>query len=47
MTDYVLSDETRAKFKRVSTASLATALYKRGLRGQFVQGVLPVAPKER
>ena len=45
MTDYVLSDETRAKFKRVSTASLATALYKRGLRGQFVQGVLPVAPK--
>ena len=46
MTDYVLSDETRAKFKRVSTASLATALYKRGLRGQFVQGVLPVAPKE-
>ncbi|SFH62872.1 ribonuclease activity regulator RraA [Albimonas pacifica] len=46
MTDYVLSEETRAKFKRVSTASLATALFKRGLRGQFVQGVLPVAPKE-
>ncbi|WP_339948179.1 ribonuclease activity regulator RraA [uncultured Albimonas sp.] len=46
MTDYVLSDETRAKLKRVSTASLATALFKRGLRGQFIQGVLPVAPKD-
>lgn len=46
MTDYVLSDETRAKLKRVSTASLATALFKRGLRGQFIQGVTPVAPKD-
>lgn len=40
-----LSDETRAKLKKVSTASIATALYKRGLRNQFIQGVVPVAPK--
>ncbi|WP_265519967.1 ribonuclease activity regulator RraA [Nitratireductor luteus] len=46
MTDYPLSDETRAKFKKISTASIATALYKRGLRNQFIQGVRPVAPKD-
>jgi regulator of RNase E activity RraA len=45
MPDPTLSDTTRAKLKQVSTASLATALFKRGLRGQFVQGVLPVSPK--
>ncbi|EAU46174.1 ribonuclease activity regulator RraA [Salipiger bermudensis] len=45
MTDYVLSDETRAKYKRISTASIATQLYKRGLRNQFIQGVQPVAAK--
>lgn len=46
MADYILSDETRAKLKKVSTASVATALFKRGLRNQFVQGVVPVAPKD-
>ena len=46
MTDYVLSDEARSKFGKISTASIATALYKRGLRNQFIQGVVPVAPKE-
>lgn len=45
MTDYILSDETRDKLKKVSTASVATALYKRGLRGQFVQGVAPMEQK--
>ncbi len=45
MSDYILSEETRAKLKRVSTASVATALYKRGLRTQFIQGVAPVSPK--
>ena len=45
MTDYVLSAETRASLMRVSTASVATALYKRGLRNQFVQNVQPVAWK--
>lgn len=46
MTDYILSEDTRAKFKKVSTASVATALFKRGLRNQFIQGVTPVSPKE-
>jgi regulator of RNase E activity RraA len=45
MTDYVLSDETRNKLGKVSTASLMTALFKRGLRNQFIQGVSPVSPK--
>ena len=45
MNDYTLSEETRAKLKKVSTASVATALYKRGLRNQFIQGVSPVSPK--
>lgn len=46
MTEHTLSDETRARLKKVSTASIATALYKRGLRNQFIQGVVPVAPKD-
>jgi len=46
MSDYTLSDETRARLKKVSTASVATALYKRGLRNQFIQGVQPVAVKD-
>lgn len=45
MSDYILSDTTRATLKKVSTASVATALYKRGLRNQFIQGVRAVAPK--
>lgn len=45
MSDYVLGDETREKLKNVSTASLCTALFKRGLRNQFIQDVGPVAPK--
>jgi regulator of RNase E activity RraA len=46
MSKHNLSDETRAKLKKISTASIATALYKRGLRNQFIQGVVPVAPKQ-
>ncbi|WP_264210668.1 ribonuclease activity regulator RraA [Leisingera thetidis] len=45
MSDYILPAETRDNLKKVSTASVATALYKRGLRNQFVQGVPPVARK--
>ena len=37
-----LSPETREKLKRVSTATLATALYKRGFRGQMIQGAQPL-----
>ncbi|MDD7972794.1 ribonuclease activity regulator RraA [Roseinatronobacter alkalisoli] len=45
MTEYTLSESTCATLKKVSTASVATALYKRGLRNQFIQGVRAVAPK--
>ena len=38
----MLSDTTRDALKGVSTATLCTALYKRGLRCQFIQGVRPV-----
>ena len=47
MTDYVLSEKTRDRLMRISTASVATALYKRGLRNQFIQNVQPVAWKGR
>lgn len=46
MSDYILSNETRDKLRTVSTASVATALYKRGLRNQFVQGVVPMKRKK-
>ncbi len=39
-------DETlRSKFMAVSVATLATALFKRGLRNQVIQGVHPVRGK--
>lgn len=37
-----LSNETREKLKGISTATLATALYKRGFRQQFIQDVQPL-----
>src|SRR6185503_594264 len=39
-----LSPATREKLKGVSTATLATALFKRGLRNQMVQDVRPLSP---
>ena len=33
-----LSDATKAKLKTVSTATIATALFKRGFRNQMIQG---------
>jgi regulator of RNase E activity RraA len=36
--------ETREKLKTVSTATLTTALFKRGLRNQFLQDVHPLNP---
>ena len=39
-----LSTQTRDKLKKVSTATLTTALYKRGLRNQMIQGVYPLNP---
>ncbi|MET0429986.1 MAG: ribonuclease activity regulator RraA [Microvirga sp.] len=39
-----LTDETRAKLKDVSTPTLCSALYKLGLRNQFIQDVRPLNP---
>src|ERR1700710_1217857 len=39
-----LSPETRDRLRGVSTATLASALYKRGLRNQMVQDVRPLSP---
>jgi regulator of RNase E activity RraA len=39
-----LKVETREKLKTVSTATLATALFKRGLRNQMIQDVRPLNP---
>ena len=41
-----LSDATRDKLKTISTATVATALYKRGLRMQFMQNVHPLGPDQ-
>lgn len=38
----VMLAATREKLQTVSTATLATALFKRGLRNQFIQGVKPL-----
>ncbi|HEY4201981.1 MAG TPA: ribonuclease activity regulator RraA [Devosiaceae bacterium] len=40
-----LSSTTRDKLKHVSTASLATLLFKRGLRNQFIQDVHALGKK--
>ncbi len=37
-----LSDTTRARLMKVSVATLCTALFKRGLRNQFIQDVRPL-----
>lgn len=39
-----LQAATREKLKGVSTATLCTALFKRGLRNQFIQDVRPLNP---
>lgn len=39
-----LSPENREKLKRVSTATLTTALFKRGFRNAFIQDVRPLSP---
>ncbi len=39
-----LKAETREKLKGVSTATICTALFKRGLRNQFIQNVRPLNP---
>jgi len=39
-----LNSQTREKLMKVSTATLCTALFKRGLRNQFIQNVHPLNP---
>jgi regulator of RNase E activity RraA len=39
-----LANSTRDKLKTVSTATICTALFKRGLRNQMIQGVQPLDP---
>ena len=41
-----LSDATRNKLKTVSTATVATALFKRGFRIQMIQDVHPLGPTQ-
>ncbi len=42
-----MNADTRQKLMGVSCATLTTALFKRGLRNQFLQDVRPVEPKGR
>src|ERR1700760_3526034 len=41
-----LSDATRNKLRTISTATVATALYKRGFRTQCIQDVHPLGPDQ-
>ena len=47
MTGHPLKPEIKAMLEKVSVATLATALYKRGLRNQVIQDVRPVSRKGR
>ena len=40
-----LCTKTRDKLMKVSTATISTALFKVGLKNQFIQDVRPVSPK--
>ena len=42
----MLDTQTRDQLKTVSTATLCTALFKRGLRNQFIQNVHPVGQSQ-
>ena len=46
MTTSRLSAATRDKLRAVSTATICTALYKRGLRNQMIQNVQPLDPSK-
>lgn len=47
MPEQTLSPQTKERLEKVSVATLATALFKRGLRNQVIQDVRPVAKKGR
>lgn len=46
MTTPDFTESTKQKLKGVSTATLATLLFKRGLRNQFIQNVHPLRQRE-
>ena len=39
-----LSDKARGQLRKVSTATLTTVLFKRGLRNTYIQGIGPLNP---
>ena len=41
-----MKESLRAQLKAVSTATIATCLFKLGLKNQFIQGVKPLAPNK-
>ena len=43
----ILSRETRKKLQKISTATIATCLYKRGFRNQYIQNVFPLSLIEK
>ncbi len=45
MSAHALTPENREALKKISTATLTTALFKRGLRNCYIQGVQPLNPK--
>ncbi|MEP2783053.1 MAG: ribonuclease activity regulator RraA [Pseudoruegeria sp.] len=47
MSEHPLKPETRALLEKVSVATLATVMYKRGLRNQVIQDVHPLSRKGR
>ncbi len=47
MTTDILDETVKANLMKINVASLCTALYKRGIRNQFIQNVRPVVPKSR
>ncbi len=46
-TPHPARQETIERFRRISTATICTCLYKRGLRHQFIQDVQPVGRYDR
>lgn len=42
-----LTNENRKKFQKISTATIATCLFKRGLRNQFIQNVVALSHQNK
>ncbi len=44
MNDITISDETKERLAGISTATLTTQLFKRGLRNTYLGGLRPANP---